>query len=54
EDFKQAKKDIESMGGKVHRELHAAMKAVTFTAPEGRVSSLQNKDYTDFIEVDGT
>ncbi|KAI8074335.1 uncharacterized protein B0P05DRAFT_548160 [Gilbertella persicaria] len=50
--YKEAKKDIESMGGKVTYEFRAAFKAVLASLPSDHVSTLSSKPYVDFMEED--
>ncbi|KAG0165156.1 hypothetical protein DFQ30_008899 [Apophysomyces sp. BC1015] len=50
--FKQAREDVENVGGKVTYEITAGLKALTISLPEGLVQTFDNKDYVDFIEED--
>ncbi|KAI9481499.1 MAG: hypothetical protein EXX96DRAFT_216073 [Benjaminiella poitrasii] len=50
--YKQVKSDVESMGGKVEQELHAAFKAVIISLPSEQVNTLKSKSYVDFMEED--
>jgi hypothetical protein len=50
--YKQVKDDVESAGGKVTYEFHAAFKAVLVSLPSERVSTLHAKPYVEFIEED--
>ncbi|KAI8884207.1 hypothetical protein K501DRAFT_284998 [Backusella circina FSU 941] len=50
--YKQAKKDIESMKGKVTFEFRTATKGVMATLPDDVVTTLNKESYIDFIEKD--
>ncbi|KAI7899851.1 uncharacterized protein BX663DRAFT_519706 [Cokeromyces recurvatus] len=52
ESYKQAKVDVESMGGKVEQEFHAAFKAVLISLPSEQANALEAKSYVDFMEQD--
>ncbi|KAF7722754.1 hypothetical protein EC973_002708 [Apophysomyces ossiformis] len=52
EKFKQAREDVEKVGGKVTYEITIGLKALTISLPEGLIQSFDNKDYVDFIEED--
>ncbi|GAN07449.1 hypothetical protein MAM1_0161c06946 [Mucor ambiguus] len=50
--YKEARADVESAGGKVTYEFHAAFKAVLVSLPSEHVSTLSSKPYVEFMEED--
>lgn len=50
--YKEARKDVESAGGKVLYEFKAAFKALQISLPSDHVSAFAEKSYVDFIEED--
>lgn len=54
EEYKAARKNIESMGGKVTYEFHSTMKAFAFTVPDNTIATKEQPAFVDFLEEDKT
>ncbi|KAG2234168.1 hypothetical protein BDF21DRAFT_464388 [Thamnidium elegans] len=52
ETFKQVKKDVEAVGGKVNYEFKTAFKGVLVQLPNQEFTAFSSKSYVDFMEPD--
>ncbi|KAI8382947.1 hypothetical protein BD560DRAFT_385563 [Blakeslea trispora] len=50
--YRQARKDVELMGGKVTYEFRASLKAVLASLPSGKIQAFNSKPYVEFVEED--
>lgn len=52
ETFKQAREDVEAVGGKVNYEFKTAFKGVLVQLPSQEFTAFNSKSYVDFMEPD--